>query len=500
VTYPHSYSPRLPGRSALGRLAGLAGTAAALALLHSAPVAATSLEEAVRAGMANPEVREAAANRRAVAHDLREARALYYPTLDLRGDVGPEWFDTPTSTSDDHWLWRRSASVLVRQRLFDGFGTENEVERQRSRVSSAASRVIERAEFLALDVVQAYLDVMRQIDLVGYAEDNVQAHTATLRDVQSRVRAGRSGVGDQRQAESRLAQAQADLVEAQRRLDDSRAAYVRLVGAEPADLSRPAVPGGTVAPTLEEALERARHRNPSVTVALRDIDTADAEVLVTEAPWWPRLDLEITGTQAHNIDGLQGDNDSFSALIVARWNLYAGGGDTARRAGAIERAAEAREAMKRIAIQAYEETRRSWSAMVRQRQQVEVLRDRLRGAEGVLAAYRQQFDVGQRDLLDVLDAQQDVFIARTNLTTAEFSELFANYRLLAVTGDLLPALKIEDPAEAEGGRAAQPAAMGMQSGDAGIGAGGEGGEGGGQPAEPASPESGASAPMSSAPM
>jgi adhesin transport system outer membrane protein len=105
------------------------------------PALSASLEEAVRAGLANPEVREAAASRRAIAHDLREARALYYPTLDLRGSVGPEWFDTPTSTSDDHWLWEREGSVLVKQMLFDGYSTSSEVERQQARVSAASARV-----------------------------------------------------------------------------------------------------------------------------------------------------------------------------------------------------------------------------------------------------------------------------------------------------------------------------------------------------------------------
>ncbi len=421
---------------------------------------AASLEEAVRAGITNPEVREAAASRRAINHDLREARALYYPSLDLRGSVGPEWFDTPTSTSDDHWLWERQGSVLIKQMLFDGYSTSSEVERQQARVHAAAARVVERSEFIALDVVQAYLDVMRQLDLVRFAEDNVRAHVSKNEDVQRRVRAGRSGLGDQRQAESRLAQARADLVEAQRRLEDSRAFYARLVGSEPTNLSRPVLPANAVPATLQKALDNTAATNPSVTVALRDIEAAEARARATDAPFWPRLDLEITGSQGHNIDGVQGDEDSFSALLVARWNLYSGGGDTARQRAELERVNEARERMMKIKIQADEETRRSWNALVRQRENVSVLRERLAGTEGVLSAYSQQFNVGQRDLLDVLDAQNDVFLARSALATAEYSALFAGYRLVAVSGDLLATLKIQDPSEATGGRAG--AAMGAK--------------------------------------
>jgi adhesin transport system outer membrane protein len=91
--------------------------------------------------------------------------------------------------------------------------------------------------------------------------------------------------------------------------------------------------------------------------------------------------------------------------------------------------------------------------LVRQREQAKVLAARLSSAEGVLAAYRQQFSVGQRDLLDVLDAQNDVFLARSAHTTALFSALFAGYRVVAVSGELLAAFKIKDPNEGAGGRA-----------------------------------------------
>jgi adhesin transport system outer membrane protein len=430
------------------------------------PASATSLEEAIRAGLNNPEVKEAAASRRAIVHDLREARALYYPTLDLRGSVGAEWFDTPSGRAaggdGDHWLWERQGSVLIKQMLFDGNATGSEVERQQARVKSAAARVIERSEFIALDVVQAYLDVLRQLDLVRFAEENVAAHVSTNQDVRGRVSAGRSGVGDQRQTQSRLSQAQADLVTAQSRLDDARSFYRRLVGFEAMKLSKPGLSSKVIPSTLNGALERTAASNPSITIALRDIDAAEARVRSTWAPYWPRLDLEVSGSQGHNIDGVQGDNDSFSALLVARWNLYSGGGDTARRKAALERVSQARERMMKVKIQAEEQTRRSWTALVRQRQQTAVLAQRLASAVGVLKAYKDQFKVGKRDLLDVLDAQNDVFLARSAHTTAQFSALFAGYRVVAIGGDLLAALKISDPSDGKGGRPMAPAGKKMK--------------------------------------
>lgn len=445
-----SMMPR--GTAALG-LCALIGVS-----LASMEVAwATSLEEAVKMSLSNPDVGEAQANRRAVDQDLREARGLHFPTVDMRADTGPSQVNNSTTRaidSDDDWLWRRQASLIVVQRVFDGGNVSNQVDRQRARVSAAAARVTERSEFVGLDAVQAYLDVLRQIELVRLAEDNLRANVSKFDDVRSRVQAGRSSIADQRQAENRVSQARNDLVSAQRRLDESRAQYLRVVGAEPTALSRPSLSAGLLPGDIDAALNKAQRKNPSVIAASREVDAADALVRVNEAVWWPQVNLEMTATKGADVGGLRGANDEYLALLVARWNLYSGGSDTARRSGSMERAIEARERLHSSVLKSDEETRRSWIAMTRQRERVAILRERVRSAEGVLSAYSQQFNVGQRDLLDVLDAQNDLFNAKSELVTAEYSELFAGYRLLAVTGDLMTAMNISYPEEAQGAGAA----------------------------------------------
>jgi adhesin transport system outer membrane protein len=412
---------------------------------------AMSLEEAVKLSLSNPEVRAAQANRRAVDQDFEEARGLYFPTVDLRGDMGLAEVDN-TSTraigSNDDWLWRRQASLIVVQKLFDGGNVANQVDRQRARVKAAAARVAERSEFTGLDAVQAYLDVLRQTELVRFAEQNLQATVSKMQDVRSRVRAGRSGIADQRQAENRVAQARNDVVTVQRSLDESRALFLRVVGADANGLSRPGLPK-VIPANVEGALRDARRNNPSILTASREVEAADAQVRVNDASWYPQVNLELSGTTGDNIGGLRGSNREYLALLVARWNLYSGGSDTARRSGSLQRAIQTREELRSTIDRTGEEVRRSWIAMSRQRERAGILRERVKSAEGVLAAYSQQFNVGQRDLLDVLDAQNDLFNVRSELLTAEFSEIFASYRLVAVTGGLMASLNIARPSEAK---------------------------------------------------
>jgi outer membrane protein, adhesin transport system len=429
-------------------------------ILGASGANAVPLEDAVMAGMTNPEIREAAANRRATDSELRQARGLYYPTVDLRGATGEEWADNPNTRGrsiapgddTDRWLWRSEASIALRQMIYDGNSTDSTVERQKARVKSAAGRVVERSEFLALDVVQAYLEVLRQTELVRLARDNVAAHQSTLNDIVSRVRAGRNSSADQSQSENRLTVAQSDYVEAQRRLDDARTTYLRLVRQEPTDLVRPVLPAAALPQTEEDAVKHALSSNPSIGVAELDRQAAVADSQIAEAPFRPRLDLEVVGSKGKNIAGQSGRNDDLTVMLVARWNLYSGGSDTARLAAARSHVEEAQERTHRFQLVAAEEARKSWTAMVREREQAAKLTDRVRASNGVLSAYRQQFNVGRRDLLDVLDAQNDLYAARTAALTADYSAQFAGYRMLAVAGSLLGALNVTPPAEAEGGR------------------------------------------------
>ena len=140
--------------------------------LMAAPVQAASLKDAVQATVTNyPEIAEAAANRRAIGQELEQAEGLYYPSVDLAVGAGKEWTDT--NTIDDEWLTRTEGSITLTQTLIDGGFRAAEVDRQESRIDGAAYRVRERSEAIGLDTVQAYLDVLRNLEVVNLATENL---------------------------------------------------------------------------------------------------------------------------------------------------------------------------------------------------------------------------------------------------------------------------------------------------------------------------------------
>jgi adhesin transport system outer membrane protein len=418
-----------------------------------------SLQDAVGLVIAtNPEVGVTVKDRRAIDYELRQARALFYPQIDVRLDAGIEYAENDTTDlrGEDGGDWeyeRRDAQVTLQQRIFDGFEAWSEVERQQQRLASAGQRVQDQGQVSALDATQVYLDVLRHTERVANAEENVRAHEETLRLVQRRAELGGGNVADVRQAEARLATARTNLNEIQGDLRDARASFQRVIGVEPTDLEAVTLDASMIPATEEESVARGLTTNPKVLLAQADVRVADAEIDIEAAPLYPRLDLEVIAGQARHNNGRRDTTTDATFLLVGRYNLYRGGADLARVREFKWRKAEAQERLRVQERAVAEDVRLSWSARETQRSAIQTLTDQVEANQNTRDVYAQQFDIGQRSLLDLLDATNELFLSKNDLITARYEELFANYRILASQGELVQALGVAFPTEATPGEA-----------------------------------------------
>ena len=398
----------------------------------------------------NPEILQSAANRRAIDFELRQAKGLYYPQIDLRAGVGPEWSDN-TSRSNTT-LTRYESRVTLQQRLFDGFETQSEKERQAARVDAAASRVRERSELIGLNAVEAYLDVLRTTAIVEQAAVNVQAHRRVMGAVQTRFKGGQSGIGDVHQAEARVANAEATLVASRRNQQESMITFQRVVGQEPEDLARPTTDEGALPGSSFEAVETGIQNNPTIKLAQADVDVSKAEISATKVDFWPVANLEVQGGANRNLDGIRGSNNDITALVVLSYNLYRGGIDEAEKFEFVERHAEALQRLANLKRGVAEEVRQAWNAMTKARERLANLNDQVAADEKVVVTYRQEFQIGQRDLLDLLDSENELFTSRVSAITEDYVAQFGGYRVLASMGQLLNVLGVSAIKEATGGQ------------------------------------------------
>jgi adhesin transport system outer membrane protein len=441
---------RTSGRSSVGPRT-LASLLATTALLVGVAEGGT-LQDTIRATIANnPELGVVKADRHAVDQELRQARGGYLPSVDARGMFGPAYTKNDTTRSESNGAsgtWNRSeAQIKLSQMLWDGHAVQSEVERQSARANSATYRVEESAEFLALGATEAHLEVLRHQEILRLNEANLEAHRRILRQVEELERGGGGDIADVQQTLSRLAEAEASLARARGALADAAASYQQIVGEPPQRLTLDPLPAADLPAAADAAALAASVESPTVRIAASDVDVAAAELRGTRANYYPRFDLELTGAAGNDLAGQDDSSYDASALLVLRYNLFRGGADIAREREAFHRVNEARSALEQARRRAEEEARLSFSALETAQARTVALRAKAEAQRRTRDAYAQQFEVGQRDLLDVLDAENELFLARVGLVTAEYTERFAVYRLLAVVGDLLAAVDVQGPRE-----------------------------------------------------
>ncbi|HJV95244.1 MAG TPA: TolC family protein, partial [Albitalea sp.] len=298
-------------------------------------------------------------------------------------------------------------------------------------------------EQTALEATRAYYDVQRFRRLVQLAEDNYVQHKYASLQIQSRVKAGVGRGVDLEQANARLALAESNLTTEVANLHDVTARYARVVGEAPAK-QLPAVPPLTKAlpANAEEAMNGAIKQNAGISASVESLRAARAAAQQREGAYQPRLEARLRSGAGHNFDGIRDQQRDSTAEIVLNWNLYNGGADQARvrqQVNLMNQAADLRDKTCRDTRQtsavAFNDTRK----LV---EQLEYLDRNTLAIEKARDAYRQQFDIGQRSLLDLLNAENEVYTAKRAYANAEVDLWLAYARTHAAMNQLSTQLGI----------------------------------------------------------
>lgn len=424
------------------------------ALRVRAPSGAYSVIDAIKEAVhSNPGVSEAAANRRATEAELRQHQSTLLPQVRLQADYGPEKLTrhdiVPPPAGDGQWRKdAREGSVIVRQLLFDGFTSLNEIWRQSARVDAAAARVHERTELIALDAAEAYIDVVRYLRLIQLAEENVSALRSIASDIKQRFDGGRSGEGDYQQSIERLTGGQAVLAEFKLKLDEARAKYRRAVGLEPYNLRFPGRLHG-LPRSKDDSLAVTLRHNPTLRAAGADAIAAKYGFRATAGSFMPTISLEGRATKGIDSGMILGRSEDVSGKIVMSWDIYRGGQDSWRRAEMAERMIEQTQRHARLQRDAFESLDKAWAARTVTSERIVFLTRQSDAARRVIDSYSKEFELGQRTLIDLLDARNQYFNSLVSIVSTRAVAVFADFQLLATMGHLLEYLKTAPPPEAD---------------------------------------------------
>ena len=412
---------------------------------------AETLQEVVDYAIHNsPDVQATASDRRAVEQEINQAKAGYFPRIDVDAGIGREHTNSPGTRArigKAASLTREELGIALDQMIFDGFLTKNEVRRHTARTNSRAYTVHGQAEIDGLNAVRAYINLLRREELVTLAEENLEIHQRTNDQVQLRSEQGVGRKADSEQALARLSRAETNLIAEKGNYQDEVANFIRVVGKPPGDLEEPYNPSNAIPASVEQAVMTSIDNHPVIKSAEADLESAYAQRDTAKSPFYPRLNLQLGARRDRDVDGIPGKDESAYAMLRLRYNIFNGGRDRARIQQTVEEIEQAKEIRDSAVRQVEQSTRLSWDAFDTATKQLGFFEKNRDATIKTHEAYKQQFNLGQRTLLDLLDSANEMFVAKSDYTNAKYDQLFAMYRILASAGMVHTALGIQLPEE-----------------------------------------------------
>lgn len=413
---------------------------ACIATLFAGVARGETLEEVLRAALAShPRALAAAEGLRAAGFQLEQARSARFPRVSVIADPG-RLFGTGAGTQDVGDLGVQG-SVLV----YDGGRTREAISFERSRAAAAGATADLTTEELAARIVDVYVEGYKQDRLAAIAADNVTAHEALYGRVREIVEIDRGRASDLIQVGARLEQARLQLAARRGAAAEARALLGTLAGAPisrvepPRDVS-PELPG-----TVDAAVTQL-DTHPSLRVA-------EAEAAAREHAWrsaeaWarPRLDLQGTVNSPLDVFGERRYFDTYDLRLAVSWAPWDGGGG---RAGARAAEAQWRQASagaRAVQRELAERVAELWAQIDTRRGRTDAYRTLVEQSVAVREAYWQQFTIGRRSIIDLLNAENEAFQSRLGAENERLELLQVRYRLLAATARLTEVLGVA-PAE-----------------------------------------------------
>ncbi len=427
---------------------GLRASCAIAALLAATMLAWPALAETLTDALSqayqyNPQLLAQRAQLRATDEGVPQALAGWRPTVQFTGAAGKEVTATTQSVNGSgptvtQYLTPRSLDLNITEPVWTSGRTPALVRQAEHTVLSQRAQTVATEEQVLFSVAQAYLDVVRDQATVDLNVNNEQVLRRQLEATNDQFRVGEVTRTDVAQAESRLALAVATRVQAEGNLQVSRSNYQRAVGHLPDKLAQPTEKVNLPA-TRDEALALARAQNPNVVIADYSAKAAEDSVVATRAQLLPQV--SVVGDLNKSDETLQEGRNVNSASIIARMTvpLYEAGNIYAQTRAAKQTVSQRRSLLddaRRAAIQA---ATKDWETIQSGRAQVQSLMSTIRAAEIALEGVRQEAQVGSRTVLDVLNAEQELFTDRVNLVQAQHDLAVAEFDLAQQIGRLTAA-------------------------------------------------------------
>jgi len=434
-----------------GRNAGqkaLAGLGMALLLISGGEVSAQTLEESLMAAYGNnPTLNAQRAATRAMDENVPRALSGYRPTItgaasatkNAQGTITePQTIlgTTVPATSSNTVLNQSALSITVTQNLYNGFRTGNNTRAAETQVRQSQETLRQTEQQVLLDATTAHMNVLRDEALLQLQQQNVQALAAQLKASKDRFDVGEVTRTDVALAEAASAGARAQLIQAQAQLNTSRALYRLVIGFDPRKLS-PGRPVDQLLPrSFEVAITDGTQGHPAVVAAQYSVDYAALQVKVAEGALLPSVNAVGTLSRSNEPTTQVARQNSASIGVAATAPIYQGGAEYAAVRQAKEVLGQTRIQMDVTRDQVRAFVVQFWSQLDAAKASIQAAQTQVNATQVALKGVSEEYKVGQRTIIDVLLAQNQLVQAQSTLVNAQRDRVVASFALLGAIGKL----------------------------------------------------------------
>lgn len=385
----------------------------------------------------DPSIQERLHQYESIVQEVEMSKSGYLPTLDLSARSGKKITKTWDPSAKDHYDGSEISLKLV-QNIFNGYGTEHATNRDIERAKAAYYKYLEVAQDKMKNAVKAYIDLLKYYKTFEITEENIKIHEKIQQKITERFKKGYGTKSELERVKGRLSLAISNHVSAKSNFYDARIKFEKSLGREVlvSKLSKPEFKY-ELPKNLNEAIKKALENNPSIIVSNHDIDVAKEAIGYANKNNYPTLDLELEAIKYNNQNSsLDSREDDYSAMLVLNYNLFNGNKDKSEKSKYKKLLNYEYAHKDRLLSEVKESLNLSWNSYEMLSEQIGFQKDYKNYTEISKDAYFEEFQLGRRTLIDLLDVQDEINSIRMQIVNNEYDIMISKYRILDATGDL----------------------------------------------------------------
>ena len=386
----------------------------------------------------NPEIKSAIGRYKSVIAERSMATSGYKPVIGAEISAGPEMTDGQDTNEKREDFTASTATVYAKLNLYNGGNTSSYVKETDARILSAAYEVLNVTNRVFLDAAESYLNVLRASELVKLSRENVLTQEKILSQVREKANSGFNRISDLKNSEARLALSKSNYISRQQNLNQAivkfHRQYGRFIDPDKFDLPKPVF---EIPEDADETIDIALKNHPALKVAKYNIKVRKHSYEKSKSAYFPSLDLELKAQKRTDTGGDEGDTNQASAMLKLSYLFYDGGVRKSERTRAYENLVRENDISYVERRNVNETARLAWNILRAEAEKKKHLKDHVKLSMATLEAFKEEYHLGRRTLLDLLNMENEYYSAKNAMTESNYSYLIAYYRISSATGLLL---------------------------------------------------------------